>query len=617
MLVGAVATLSTEELERLETLRATKQQWATDDPTARAKECRGRAARLKAVHDRIVVCLERLTPQRMAALISALEHRDGANAANEAARGGAFADVPLAGVGSATWRTLWNAARDFATRGATPPQSFPPTSVDDALCVLCQQPVSDSAVVRMAQFEAFIQSTTERDLLAATRAVTDAHAELTALAPHGVIDEVGLAELTTMHPYIAAALTDDMAAVGFRRDALVALALSHAATYAAPSATLEINSLPLLIAAIDALTREALEFDALVNVDGRAALERELAALESRILLDTVRTEAHAEIERLRTKERLKACLAQTNTAALTIKNKDVLATAITAPLAAAFDEEMTALRLTHIPVALGATRGERGRSLHALSLARATVPTVEVISEGEHRGVALAAFLAEVAMQSSASTIVFDDPVSSMDHDRRGYVAQRIVSIAATRPVVVFTHDKVFFWLLQQESEAAEAPMAVRTMWRDADGSGLVRANGPWDGLTVSKRIRQLRDECGRFPKMAREAAEQYADAVRGFYGRLRETWERSVEEIIFNGAVQRFGQTVQTQRLEHLHRISEAQMTTFYAAMTRTSAWTIGHDHAAALSLPTPTPAEAQNEITLFDTWVRSVLKTHEGNG
>ncbi len=46
-----------------------------------------------------------------------------------------------------------------------------------------------------------------------------------------------------------------------------------------------------------------------------------------------------------------------------------------------------------------------------------AAEPVGKVLSEGEHRCVALAAFLAELSTIDAQSAIVFDDPVSSLDH--------------------------------------------------------------------------------------------------------------------------------------------------------------------------------------------------------
>jgi wobble nucleotide-excising tRNase len=69
----------------------------------------------------------------------------------------------------------------------------------------------------------------------------------------------------------------------------------------------------------------------------------------------------------------------------------------------------------------------ERGRAFFQVRLInKPNEPVGKVLSEGEHRCVALAAFLAELSTIDAQSAIVFDDPVSSLDHQHRDKVAQR-----------------------------------------------------------------------------------------------------------------------------------------------------------------------------------------------
>ncbi|MGA4814767.1 hypothetical protein ACPA9J_02630 [Pseudomonas aeruginosa] len=47
--------------------------------------------------------------------------------------------------------------------------------------------------------------------------------------------------------------------------------------------------------------------------------------------------------------------------------------------------------------------------------------------------------------LNGSCLGVVFDDPVTSMDHVRKEAIAQRLVDEAAKRQVIVFTHDILF----------------------------------------------------------------------------------------------------------------------------------------------------------------------------
>jgi hypothetical protein len=49
--------------------------------------------------------------------------------------------------------------------------------------------------------------------------------------------------------------------------------------------------------------------------------------------------------------------------------------------------------------------------------LAKPDAKVLSVLSEGEQTCIALAAFLAEVATMDHCSALVFDDPVTSLDH--------------------------------------------------------------------------------------------------------------------------------------------------------------------------------------------------------
>ena len=44
----------------------------------------------------------------------------------------------------------------------------------------------------------------------------------------------------------------------------------------------------------------------------------------------------------------------------------------------------------------------------------------------------------------------------------------------------------------------------------------------------------------------------EEYKIRVEDFFKKLRETWERAVEEIVFNDTIQRFRDSVETNRLK-----------------------------------------------------------------
>jgi wobble nucleotide-excising tRNase len=72
----------------------------------------------------------------------------------------------------------------------------------------------------------------------------------------------------------------------------------------------------------------------------------------------------------------------------------------------------------------------------------------IDILSEGEQTALGLAGLFTEVHFDDSKSTLVLDDPVSSLDHERRKNVANRIAELPKERQVIVFTHDLSFVGL-------------------------------------------------------------------------------------------------------------------------------------------------------------------------
>src|SRR5690606_22425879 len=104
---------------------------------------------------------------------------------------------------------------------------------------------------------------------------------------------------------------------------------------------------------------------------------------------------------------------------------------------------------------------GAGGQHPYRVALvARDDVPPNEVLSEGERTCVALAGFLAELEVAQDESAIILDDPVSSLDHRHRRYVARALIEEARRRQVVLLTHDIVFLLMLTKAARSGGVPV-------------------------------------------------------------------------------------------------------------------------------------------------------------
>jgi len=119
------------------------------------------------------------------------------------------------------------------------------------------------------------------------------------------------------------------------------------------------------------------------------------------------------------------------------------------------FEVEAKTLGLERVHVELIFDRSSRGVSYIKVSLKNAPqIAVASVLSEGEQRVTAIAGFFADLAESGDNSSVVFDDPVSSLDQEFRVKVAQRLLQEAETRQVLVFTRDFAFVQYLYEEKD-------------------------------------------------------------------------------------------------------------------------------------------------------------------
>ncbi|WP_434470857.1 hypothetical protein [Aeromonas veronii] len=222
----------------------------------------------------------------------------------------------------------------------------------------------------------------------------------------------------------------------------------------------------------------------------------------------------------------------------------------------------------------------------------------------GEQRAIAIASFLAEIKLGKGRGGIVFDDPVSSLDHRRRWEVAYRLALESLTRQVIVFTHDIYFLCILEQKIEELGSMLSKNYIRRTAQGYGVHSQELPFDVVGTKDRLARLRQELVEVRRTQKDGDEDEHRRLTAFcYGRLRLAWERCVEEVLLNGAVQRFGEGVSTQRLKSVV-VTDDDYREVDAGMSKCSKFE--HDAATIVGrLPIPEPDELEQDIARLAAW------------
>ena len=135
---------------------------------------------------------------------------------------------------------------------------------------------------------------------------------------------------------------------------------------------------------------------------------------------------------------------------------------------------------------------------------------------------------------------------------------------------------------------------------------------NPPWDALAVKKRIGSLKDKIVKLKKIEeKETEEIYKEKANLFYGKLRETWERFVEEILLNRVVQRFGREIQTSRIKILADITDEDYQLIEGNMKKCSTYMSGHDSSDALIENMPDSNEIEGDVKVLSNYLGKMRK------
>ncbi len=507
-----------------------------------------------------------------------------------------FTDEPLSGVGSATWRALWNAARDYSVGEAYVDRPFPVVALDsgDAACVLCQQPLLADGAARMERFRTHMAEALDTSATLAEAALTDAIAAVPNFKYFGVAEFPGrIDQIRQRDPGLADALSlFGTQVIGRRTDLLDRLAGGLGKTFiplASPAAATQAISIKL-----------ASEKAALENASDAAARETliaEKAELEDYKTLTASRTTLVTRRDLMATDAKFIKALAELHTKGITQRANDLLDTHLTAAVVERFDLERKRFEITHLKVSLSRKSDKTKAEYGVDPQTKLAKLTSDILSEGEQRALALAGFLTEVALTEGSGPIVVDDPVSSLDRDRSALVADRLAEEARERQVVVFTHDMVFFNELCRAADARDIQPVTVALFGDGQAAGKTDPAGlSWKGLSVDKRIKMIRAHFVPIEKLQPTSPTDYEVGVKNLYGRLRDIYERVVEEVIFRDIVRRGSDVIQTQLLRYV-TLSDALAFRFHDGMTRAN--THSHDNPASDTVKVPTPNEFKLDL------------------
>ena len=531
------------------------------------------------------------------------------------ARVSAFSKMPIEGVGSSPWKSLWDAAKAYSET-AYPNRDFPVVS-DGAKCPLCIQDIEEEAAERLTAFKAFVESSAQAELQEAHEEFNDAVNELQSLgfnlSPQDSVvrelrefiedfdQQIGslFQTLQQRKDFLCAPLDRDREGLSFPDINVTCLEKFSALIIQLKSELSNIQDDEGLKTLLEEKNKRLKELtDKKTFTDNREVIGKEISRQKA--------MDAYGRLER------------SANTGSLTRLNTQINNLYVTSALETNFQDELKFFGFKYYAVNTR-TRGEIGNQKFRLEIANSNHSTLgEIASEGEAKCFALSGALAELKTDNRKSGVVFDDPVNSLDHKWSSKVANRLVKESLDRQVIVFTHDLVFLKFLCESSERTDGhSLIIKSLDRSKSVSGIVRTNPPWDALTTAKRITYLNVLYRELKKIDQDGTEaEYNEKAGKFYGLLREAWERLVEEKLLNKVVERFSRGVPTQRLRRVIDIEQSDIDRVDEAMSKCSALLDGHDTAPGIYENMPNLDEIKADIENIKAYEQELTNNRKRN-
>jgi energy-coupling factor transporter ATP-binding protein EcfA2 len=507
----------------------------------------------------------------------------------------------LPGTGGVAWRELFEAARKFAAESHSD-REFPSLG-EDAPCPLCQQTLAEGAS-RLLRFETFIQQDAEKNVQEQCAAL---EAEYKPFIAHTLtlnLDDVTYGEIEAIDAQLAVDARAFEQALSTRYEAVKAAIISHqwdgfSQELVSPATRLQ--------ALAHKLNSEAETLEKASDEKARAELQKQFSELDARIKLRQVKDAVVNTVSRLAHQAKLKKCLSAVKTNSISLKASELAEKVVSKELVHALNRELKALGVGSLQVSLQ-SRSDKGKALHKLKLELPqTRSPGDILSEGEQRAIAIGSFLAEVGLSGGKGGIVFDDPVSSLDHRRRERVAKRLAQEAGYRQVIVFTHDIYFLCLLAEEAKLACVSIATQSLLRRAEGFGVADPDLPFEGKNASKRIGALKVQQQHIATLYKDGNEQeHRKQTVDAYFRLRMAWERAVEEVLLREVILRFRKGVETNRLAGV-MVEDEDYAQVNAGMSRCSNY--AHDKALIGGVAVPEPDELLSDILALEDWRKKI--------
>ncbi|MBP2643476.1 MAG: recF [Firmicutes bacterium] len=505
-----------------------------------------------------------------------------------------FATDVISNTGSQEWKKFIDAAHTFALTQDT--GNYP---TEGNYCLFCHQQLGRDALELINRYWIFIKSKAEQELKA-TQKELDKHKKDYAELSFYLIDEGSILEkwLVENYPGVLSCLRRQVHSTQLLCQDVIN-SIDNLNAQDLDKHEIKIESLQSIIATIDKQINE------LKDKEPNEKLEEINRTIT--YLVHKEKLNAHfAEIERytiqLYQKHKLNEAKNQITTKKVTDKEKELSNKYFNQTYYDEFSKLCNELD-GGFGVEIKHT-GSEGISYRELKI-KNRIPS-EILSEGEQKVISIADFLSEVRISGINKAIVFDDPVNSLDEERKSSIAERLVREANERQLIIFTHDLAFVSCII--GSCSDIGMKCSCHWIEKINGqpGTIWLNNAPSYEKQYKNAEKAEKFC---QEAAKKGPEERQSCIKNGFAALRTSYEALVIFELFCGVVQRFNERVSMESLKDVN-FDKSLRDQIIESFSLCCRYMEGHSHSDKYTYIKPELDNLREEINRFSD-IRKKIK------
>lgn len=474
-------------------------------------------------------------------------------------------------ISSQEWRTLWNAASSFVLSNPAFDKPLSEFGESDK-CPFCLMKLGEEGSSHIEAMDSFVESSVIKEI-AEIRKRVDSHladyANCRAL-------ESQLEEMKTL----GLDLGNELPAV---RDCIEkCITEGEFASKKDEQHRYESVSFDSILAHIESAKKKRVDernnLENALDVEVMSQAQKQLDDLKSRQFLHSNKELISKEIKRLKQIHTLDQAIKLTRTNSISSRINKLSEALIAEQYIEKFKKEIEEITNGAIKVELRKRNPRKGRVPYAVefvSRSASDVSPKEVLSEGEKRAVALAAFLADTMRCDSRAPLVFDDPINSLDEDYESRILSRLVQVSEERQVIVFTHRISAVVGICEAAKSVESACSVTQInsWPGGIYKGLA------SDCNISKNPKTLLNSLQEKMAALKEcestgSIEECEEISSSICTKIRIAVEACIEHTLCSQVVMRFRRAIVTKdKLKKLAKITSEDCNLLDSMMTKYS--------------------------------------------